>query len=254
MDDELLPESEPFTLDHLEAYKLSMNTLTRLLAGQDPLPLCRQAQASALLPRGEIGRINCRQILTSAENILRQVREHAGVAATAIDISLPVAGIHITGRLDALYPGGRVSFRPAKHKAKDLLQLWIHHLILNLVRPRSIDPLSIHIATDAAITLAPVDDPQKELEKLIKLFQQGLSEPLHFYPESSFALASAKKESTGMNKAHARWYSGYHRGEEEDPAYMIALRGQDPMDEQFRTLAAIFHPILKVMEKKDAAA
>lgn len=254
MDDELLPESESFTLDHLEAYKLSMNTLTRLLAGHDPLPLCRQAQASALLPRGEIGRISCRQILTSVEGILRQMPEHARVPATSIDISLPVAGIQLTGRLDALYSSGRVSFRPAKHKAKDLLQLWIHHLILNLAQPRSIDPLSIHIATDAIITLAPVDDPQKELHTLVKLFQQGLNEPLHFYPESSYALASAKKESTGMNKAHNSWYSGYRRGEEEDPAYRIALRGQDPLDEQFRTLAAIFHPILKVMEKKDAAA
>ncbi len=254
MNEELLPESEPFTLDHLEAYKLSMNTLGRLLAGQDPLPLCRQAQASALLPRGEIGRINCRQILCAAENILRQVREYSPVPATTHDISLTIAGIHITGRLDGLHPGGRVSFRPAKHKAKDLLQLWIHHLILNLVRPPSIDPLSTHIATDAAITLAPVDDPKKELEKLINLFLQGLNEPLHFYPESSYALASAKKESTGMNKAHNSWYSGYRRGEEEDPAYMIGLRGQDPLDEQFRSLATVFHPILNVMEKEDAAA
>ncbi len=254
LSDELLPESEPFTLDPLTGYHLSGTLLTRILAGQDPLPICRQAEAAALLPRGEIGRIHCRQMLATAVTLAGKIQQLAKAPSEPVEFTIPVAGINITGRLDSLYGCGRISLRPATCKAKDLLQLWIHHLILCRIRPGGIDPVSTHLGTDATLTLKPVDNPRAELKTLSEYFLQGMSEPLHFYPEISYALATAKTESSGIKNAYRRWYSGYRPGEEEDSAYGIALRGQNPLDEQFLELTAIFHPILAVMEREDAAS
>jgi len=252
--DEPLPESEPFSLDPLAGYQISEKLLTRLLTGKKPQPICLQAEASGLLPRGEVGQISCQRLLNTAAMLAGEARRLTDIPAEPIEIRIPMAGITITGRLATLCKNGIVSFRPATCKAKDLLRLWIQHLVLSLLQPGETAPVSHHIATDALITLCPVDHPRTELTTLIEYFLQGMSEPLHFYPEISYIAATAKTESAGINRAKGRWYSGYRRGEEEDPAYAIALKGQDPLDEQFLELSAIFHPILAAMEKSDAAA
>jgi hypothetical protein len=57
-----------------------------------------------------------------------------------------------------------------------------------------------------------------------------------------------------MNAARRKWFSGYkNRGEGEDPPYTLALRGQDPLDEKFRELAALFLPVFDIEEACDAA-
>jgi exodeoxyribonuclease V gamma subunit len=193
-------------------------------------------------------------MLATAGTLAGKLQQFANTPSKPIEFTVPITEINIAGWLDSLYGCGRISIRPATCKAKDLLRLWIHHLILCRIRPRGIDPVSTHIGTDATITLRPVDNPRAELKTLSEYFLRGMSEPLHFYPEISYIFATAKTESSGIKGAYRRWYSGYFSGEEEDSAYGIALRGQDPLDEQFLELAAIFHPVLAVMEREDAAA
>ena len=54
------------------------------------------------------------------------------------------------------------------------------------------------------------------------------------------------------SRAAATWWSTRDRpyGEEEDPAYRLALRGvADPLDEAFeRNAAAVFAPLLRFIE------
>ncbi len=253
--EELLPDSEPFTVNPLTGYQVKQAMLTRLLAGEEPLSACRLAEASAQIPRCETGRRHCQEMLAQAASVLERVEAKSTTPATTHEFLLSLASIRLSGILDGLHDCGRISFRPARCTAKDLLRLWIQHLLLCLLRPPGIDPVSTHIGVDATLTLAPVTDPGQELERLVQLFLQGMSEPLHFYPEVSYALASTAKPATGMNKARRKWQSGYYRGEEEDPAYTLALRGRDPLDDRFRELATmIFDPILEVMEREDATA
>jgi len=253
--EELLPDSEPFTVNPLTGYQVKQSILTRLLAGEEPLSACRQAAASAQLPRGETGRRHCQEMLAQAASVVERVEARGATPAPSHEFSLSLADIRLVGELDGLHDCGRISFRPAKCKAKDLLRLWIHHLLLCLLRPPGIDPVSTHIGVDATLTLAPVADPRPALEHLIRLFLQGMSEPLHFYPEVSYALASAANPATGMNRARRKWQTNYqYRGEEEDPAYALALRGRDPLDDRFQELATMtFDPILKVLEREEDA-
>ncbi len=252
--EELLPDSEAFTLSPLTGYQIKHTMLTRLQAQQDPLFACRAADASGQMPRGEIGQRHCREMLSQVTSVLQRVHARSTAPATTHEFSLSLSSIRLSGALDGLHACGGISFRPGKCTAKDLLRLWIHHLLLCLTRPHSIDPVSIHIGSDATLILSPVEDPETELEHLVQLFLRGMTQPLHFFPEVSFALASAANMSTGMNKARRKWYSGFFPGEEEDPAYGIALRVQNPLDEQFQELAKIFDPILAVMEREDETA
>ena len=255
MDDDLLPESEAFRLDPLEQYLLAQEITTTLLAEEQPLPLFHRLQAAGELPMGGFGRILFEQMHDTAASLSRELESLISKPVEPCEINLPLADLQLTGWLTSLYSTGRISYRPATLKAKDILQLWIHHLILTLLRPSGVEPLSIHAATDQIICFKAVDDPEAELIPLLHYYRQGLSEPLHFYPKTSHAWAKAKTESARMNSAYRAWRTAFKStGEEEDTAYAIALRGHDPLDEQFEELAALFLPILAHMEEYHATA
>lgn len=253
LEDDPLPESEAFSLNHLQKYLLAQDIIheQRDNSGSSAPPLSTafyRMRASGNLPGGEFGHIlyqemekNTAALIESLEPVTRQPEKPT-------EINLNIDNVRVTGWLSSLYNGGRVTFRPATLKAKDILQLWIHHLALLLLRPATVRPVSIHAALDKIICFQKVDDPEAELAALLSFFQQGLVEPLHFYPKTSHAWAKAKSETAARNAARRTWYSGYYTGEEEDPAYEIALRAHDPLDQRFEDLAGLFHPVLDNME------
>ena len=255
VDDDLLPESEAFQLNALEQYLLARDITTTLLADEDPLPLFHRLQAAGELPMGGFGHILFQDMHDTAASLSRELQPLIKKPVEPCEIDLPLADLRLSGWLTSLYSTGRISYRPATLKAKDILQLWIHHLILTMLQPAGVEPVSIHAATDQTICFRSVDDPGTELAPLLHYYRQGLSEPLHFYPKTSHAWAKAKTETAGMNSAGRTWFSDeFRKGEEEDPAYAIALRGHDPLDEQFELLAALFLPILEHMEEYHATA
>ena len=254
-DDDLLPESEAFQLDGLEQYRITTELTATLLADENPQSLFQRLQAAGELPMGGFGTILFHRLENLATSLVQKIDPLFMVPIEPCDVNLSPAGVLLSGRLTSLYSTGRISYRPAALKAADILQLWIYHLILTIVRPTGVEPVSIHAATDTTILFRPVDDPEAELAPLLHYYRQGLSAPLHFYPRTSHAWAEAKTDAGRLKKASRAWYSAFkYRGEEEDPAYDIGLRGQNPLDEQFEELAALFLPILEHMEEYHAAA
>ncbi len=253
-DDDLLPESETFTLNPLERYLLTGELTTTLLAGENPDPLYLRLQAAGQLPMGEFGPVLFRKMQETALSLSQELDPLIREPVEPCDFSLTLDDHTLHGRLSSLYGSGRISYRAASLKAKDILQLWIQHLVLTIIRPAGMEPVSIHAATDTTICFRTVQAPEAELAALLHHYRQGLSVPLHFYPETCYAWARAKSDAARMNGARRSWYSDHKRGEEEDPGYAIALRGQDPLDEQFEELAALFLPILDHKEGFDATA
>lgn len=252
IEEDQLAESEAFSLDNLQKYQLAREITTRLLAGEDPEPSFLHLQAAGELPRGEFGHMLYEEMLETASSLAGTLEALIQAPVAPVEINPSIVGLRLTGWLTSLCKSGRISYRPATCKPKDLLQLWIHHLILTLIQPAEVEPISIHVATDTVICFTTVDDPREELEPLLSYYQQGLTEPLHFYPGTSHARAKAKSEAAARNAAHRTWYSGFYSGEEDDPAYAIALRGHNPLDEQFEELAALFVPILDHVEEYNA--
>ncbi|XOF32779.1 MAG: exodeoxyribonuclease V subunit gamma [Candidatus Electrothrix sp. YB6] len=256
--EELLPESEAFALDHLQKYFLSveiMNSRRADLPDRQPLPVLYRMQAEGRLPGGNFGRILCRKMEQEVAELIEGLEPIIRKPAEPMDIRLQVDGVQLIGQLSSLYSSGRVTFRPATLKAKDILQLWINHLVLLLRLPAAVAPISIHAARKQTVCFQEVDDPQAELAELIALFRQGEAEPLHFYPNTSYAWAKAKSEGAKWNAARRVWssgYSGFSGGEGEDPAYEIALRAHEPLDQRFARLAGLFSPILRYMEEPTA--
>jgi exodeoxyribonuclease V gamma subunit len=244
-DELLLPESETFLLNELEKYSFAEEILGELRCGRPDCaaPLHRRFAAGGL-PGGCFSEFLHQKIKTEAKELAAKVEAQLRQPVEPIEINLTVAGVRLIGKITSLCRCGRVTFRPASLKAKDLLQLWIHHLALLLHQPAGVEPCSFHAAKDKMIQLQEVADPETELIRLMQLFQQGCCEPLRFYPETSLAQATGKS-------VNAAWLSRYHhRGESEDPAYQLSLRGYAPLDDpQFAELAELLLPLLHVMKK-----
>ena len=108
------------------------------------------------------------------------------------------------------------------------------------------EPLPADDAAVAAVDAsAPVADARAHLADLAGLLQQGLREPLHFFPRSAWTWVTSQGSE---NKTREAWAPGHDRAwpESQDRAYRLALRGRgDVLDERFRALAhRVFDPVL----------
>jgi exodeoxyribonuclease V gamma subunit len=249
----VLPESETFSLNHLQQYLLSREIINRQHSeGRDAettAPPLYRLQAAGHLPGGRFGHILYQDLERKTAVLVQALEPLTRKRAEPEEVRLMVEDISLTGQLSSLYRSGRVTFRPATLKAGDILQLWIHHLVLLLHSPARVRPVSVHAALDTTVCFQEVKQPEDELAVLVRFFQQGEVEPLHFYPKTCHAWAKATSEAAAWNAARRAWYSGYCQGESDDPAYELALRAQEPLDQQFIELAELFRPVLDCMSK-----
>jgi exodeoxyribonuclease V gamma subunit len=87
---------------------------------------------------------------------------------------------------------------------------------------------------------------------LLKAYAAGLSQPLKFFPESSWAYAETvlvkrKPKNAGMEEARKVWEGsdfGERPGERDDPYFSICFRNADHLDAEFQEIAEdIFAPL-----------
>jgi exodeoxyribonuclease V gamma subunit len=87
------------------------------------------------------------------------------------------------------------------------------------------------------------------LTDLVSLYREGMMQPVHFFPKSARALI----DSGSFREARQVWRSTRHQpwGEDRDPAWRLALRGNpEPLDSSFRALAVrVFGPLLDHLER-----
>lgn len=249
----LLPDTEPFQADALDRYSLTHEITDHLLSGRDATDKYYLLQASGRLPHGNFGRNIFEEIRAAAEGFVTSLKPLAGEPRDNLEIDLTIDRFHLSGWLDGLNEKGLVRFRAAALKCKDLLRIWVEHLVYNLAAPDGYTRKSYHVATDTIICLQPVADPLTHLRQLLTLYRQGLMEPLRFYPKTSQAcyLARDKEKTFDPRKT---WNSGFkYSGEGEDAAYRIACKGIDPFAQPFTEYAVtVYAPIYRHMENIDA--
>jgi exodeoxyribonuclease V gamma subunit len=244
-EDDSLPESEPFHPDSLERYNLAGTVVRERLARTEQAMTRARLQAAGELPHGGFGDNAWRDLEGLADALLTPLEPLRKDPREAAEVELALGDFRLTGWLDGLYAAGCVRYRPAKTKGKDLLVLWLDHLVLNCLAPAGCDLRSYQVATDRITCLQPVQDPRGELLRLLTLYRQGLREPLHFFPETALAWCEEREEKR-ESKARTAWQGGFKlRGESDDPAYRLGLRGREPLDQRFRDLAeAVYRPLL----------
>ena len=94
------------------------------------------AIAHMVLPLGEAGAVCFRGLQADVQAFLDQLRPHFGAGYVApVPIDYTLGEFRLTGEIRRLTANGSLHYRCASIKAKDLLRLWIQHLVLNTVLP-----------------------------------------------------------------------------------------------------------------------
>lgn len=249
--DAVAEEREDFSLNSLQKYLLGQDLVEHKLAGSklaDTLPLYR---AQGQLPHGNVGDLVYKEMSVDAETFVRKIQHYTPGQPEALRVDLEIAGWHLKGRIANIYAGVPVQVHYAAIKTKYILNTWIYHIILNVLDEDKYHQSSLLICKDSAREFGRVNNSKDILEHLLTLYWQGLSLPLHFFPESSFEYAQrnlekGQTEQVALNAAKRKWVgSDFARGESEDPYYDLCFRTVDPLDREFQSIAKdVFAPLL----------
>jgi len=144
-----------------------------------------------------------------------------------------------------------IQIRYVKAKPKYLLNTWVNHIILCVLVEGNRPVKSLLLCKDTAWEFTPVSKGKNILNDLLTLFWNGMSAPLHFFPESSFEYARRillkhQSRSAALNAAKNKWIGNdFARGESEDPYFERCFGRTDPLDNEFEIISEeVFAPLL----------
>ncbi|HKK45881.1 MAG TPA: exodeoxyribonuclease V subunit gamma [Balneolaceae bacterium] len=267
-EDVLTDDREPFKLSGLDNYQVGQELLDRFIKGK-PLDEYRKNIVSRdLLPDGWSGeeayRNKVDEVNEFGENI-RWVLDQPSLQDR--EVNLEIDEFHLTGKLTNIFGDALIKYRFGRMRPKDLIELWILHLIFQDTKPEGHSGISYLLTRDkkkniAEYRLSQVENNTEILSGLLKIYWEGLQQCTYFFPEASFAYAEAvifknKSVESGLYKASHKWnreYSSYP-GEADDPYNKLMLGTKNPLAlEAFREISAHFWtPFFEVLNQKEEA-
>jgi exodeoxyribonuclease V gamma subunit len=199
------------------------------------------------LPHGVFGNLALAREQGPIEVVRKRVQPLLAAPLDDLEIDLKLGGLHLQGWLKGMTEEGLLTYRVSAFNGKDLMRLWLRHLVLNALEIKGIPCVSLHIDTKEEKRMSPLKNSEtarKFLSDLLALYWRGLSQPLPLFPRSSYKYAEkfAKKEDqeAAMKEALGTWNGNAFRsisGEGEDAYNQVAFRGVNPLSGEFEQLA-----------------
>ena len=250
---DLLDESEHFRLDHLEKYMLDQELLKTRRSGSNLKEFFRFKKSSGELPHGKVGECVFNEMSLDAEDFDRKINDHIkNDRFEDRDVELNIADFRICDRIVDVHENGLVKIIYAKPKPKYLLNTWVSHLILCKLLEERRSVRSLLICKGAAWEFATVFSAIDILKNLLEFYWKGMSEPLHFFPESSFeytcnVLGKHRTPKDALTAGRKKWRGNeFSRGESRDPYFELCFGNDDPLDKDFEEISTnIFKPLFK---------
>ncbi len=228
-------DCEPFKLNGLEKYNLGQDLLGRFLNSQPLKGYKEIAQAQNLLPEDWPGQdvFNCQVTeVKQFGHFIEYILDQEKLEPKEIDCKLN--DFRITGRLDQIYRNEQLLYRFGQMRPKDLIELWVKHLLFQAVKPEDHSGRSMLITRDkkssvAIFELSPCPDARNIISDLLEIYWKGLQGNTLFFPHVSFEYAQAvllreKSEQKALQTAERKWLSG--------PYDNYAREGDDPYNKR----------------------
>jgi exodeoxyribonuclease V gamma subunit len=248
-----LEDVEPMEMAGLEKYafenRLAAERL-RLASGRGPAEPMPQPdmerewgilKAKGDLPPGQLGRALHTQLGTQVQQFVEKVGAPKMVEPLTVDLS----GDHwrLTGRIENLTDQGRVQFRCASLKPKDIIRAYITHVVLNVVSPGQ----TRLVSKDPQWVFGKLDDAGEVLEVLLTGCREAKQRPLPFFEKTSHAYFNSLQKIKEYEKtqkgrkpqllwkaAFGQWqgdqfHGGAAPGERDDQYIALCFRDSEPL-------------------------
>lgn len=245
---------DPFDLDYFQRSELFQRLVERALQGGDPAEQLAVERARGILPHGTHGQVHFERLVERARLFADQLQPLYPQETRVVTADFKHHSLRLIGRLEQVSAAGLLGYSLEKIPDRQLLALWIRHLLLNVAAPEGVKPVTRWLGGEGLVTLHPVVDAQRYLGELLDLYWQGLQWPLPLFARSARAYANAladgKPRETGLKRARDKWFGGYQGyAEYDNPYYRLAFPDGEVLDETFESLSErIFLPLLFAME------
>ncbi len=240
-------ESEPFALDALSRYTLSQELVSQLLKGAGYDDSLSAARSRGILPPLSAGKAAFDAVWERSRLFAAALEPQLGFPLDPLTITFAGDRVQLHAVLENCRSGTHLRWRCAGMKGKDRLALWLDHLLLNIAKAEGYPLQSMLIANDMTLELPQIDHAADILSDLLDLYCEGMTRPLRFFPETSWAFL---KE--GQQKAERSWRGDQRMGfpgECDNQAVALCFGGENPWGEEFNALAErIYGPLIAAIK------
>jgi exodeoxyribonuclease V gamma subunit len=247
----IVEDRENFKLDSLQKYLIGQDLVDARLAGENLKDLLLIQRSQGRLPHGRVGQACFSELSLEADGFVKRIEPHIkGLQKQAMAVDLEIDGFILSGQVADICKTGLVHMRYGRIRARDLLTTWIQHLIA-CAAGLTLDPVrTLLLGRDSGWEIGFVENSREILAFLLTLYWCGLSEPVHFFPESSMEYAKqrlvlGKSWRVALDSAQKKWLgSDFRWAESADPYYSRCFDRIDPLDEMFqKTAEDVFKPL-----------
>ena len=123
-----LPDSEPFALDNLERYQINAQLLNALVEGEDTQRLYAHHRAAGNLPYGAFGELFWQAQREEMQEVAAEVVTQRS-EGESWEVNLQLEQVSLTGWLTQVQDDGLLRWRPGVLNMNDGLLLWLEHLV-----------------------------------------------------------------------------------------------------------------------------
>ncbi|KJY85074.1 exonuclease V subunit gamma [Vibrio galatheae] len=242
----VMEDDEPFVLNGLESYQMRDGLLEVLLkqqlndaqAGKAVIEdFVKQQRAEGKLPVGAFGDIEFETNRVQTQELEEKLAFLCGAECDDLEIKLnfDVLGsdkkINLIGWLTQYYQSGLIRFRSGKIRSQDYLSAWIDHLAMSAMGVSKRTHLIGYDRKEGVVHLIypEITDAQHAhglLSELVRLFYQGMTQPLCYFPKTALASVEA-----GFNRGN--WVDDEEKSlkkmaETFNDSFMATGEGKDP--------------------------
>jgi exodeoxyribonuclease V gamma subunit len=247
-------DEEPFSLGFLELFSRRQTMLDELIRGRTFDELIELQKLRGELPLGHFADLALAEEQEALKAMGTAVAKYQRAVLEPLEVDLRLGDFRLQGWLRGVVAQALLTYRMTKMNGKDVIRLWIRHLLLNAVAQEGYPTESVHLAADGEQQLHGFQAPhraQQHLENLLEIYWAGLTRPVPFFPRTSYAFyevfAKQADEVASLRSARNVWESdayGKRIGEGEDIDYQVAFRGVEALSEEFVDLAKqVFAPV-----------
>ena len=212
---------DPIEIGGLSQYGLGNAMLDMLRDGVSPERTARRLVADASVPAGVAGRLSLAAMRAEVEAIAEIGSARCeGDRLEDVEFSLDLGAGTLVGRLDQLWPGGRIQLGFTRIGRRAELDLWIRHLVLcSLVEGGAdLECRSVYVgradsrdSQERVVVFGPVTDARLHLAGLFEWAMKARHAPLPFFPRTSRVFATRvldDKADQGWREAHQEFDGG----------------------------------------------
>ncbi len=268
-----LQDTESFTLDNLERFKLADSALDAMVKKLDMAQWENEMIASGMVMEGPVGVSTLQRERKLADAIYLELSQYLGATGKIFQGTIVVDGLTLDGYIN-YYEGSRphkgdeqselpenrfiLNYRGGAIRPRNLIEYWINHLFtcaagMN-IRTINISKGDGH-ADVSKFRPIPQEQAIHHLDVMVHLYKEGIRQPLFLPPASTAAAAAsmAKTEDTekAMTAAVKTWMQG--RFPECDDPYWTRLYSDDgAINEEYIELAGLVYGTMALAMEEES--